>query len=691
MKTKILFAVAALWCAVAQAEVAPVSETEALTWKRYVLPLPHEMSLTAVVRLRPTSVAFKLRAKAGALEQQALSELQGLFQEKAGITPTGKEFEILLGVLDDQGAIDGVPVANADRLNALPNRDQAYLIQPDGQQRLVIAALSERGVYYGARTLHQLLEFKISKDKVTIPLVSVVDWPDLEERGFWHMPLNQIPWLTSMKLNHFHATTRFSVQPDKKIVPSITTYIVNDREGQQRWSVPFANARLYAAEVVPGIIHMDFWEVIYSMKWTCCPGFEEAFPELLGKGESAKSPYFGSRKQRVLCATNPLLIKILADIMTTLAGWGAAEVNVWMSEYSGQCGCERCMKEGQFQAEVRSAVEAWRTVRKGYPELKLSVFFGIGGGGKKYPEKAIDEILASLPPEVTFCASGGIRGSALADYAARGGRVASYALIQLSPWQRYSSGDIERRIQYLSAKQYHGALQFYPGYYRADVKKLFDYRLSALAEYSWNAQGRSAREFAAAWATRQGFKNPEKFAEWAELAASPELSRPQSRRPQSRLPYGLGNDLSGSWLSRLPQMIAERKMDESLKQITPEEMDKSIAACQKALELARQLESPDIAAETEDWLRYCQLERQGYRLVDQTVGADLDSETDKQALRQTLKDFQEAMGAYIEAMNTEVDNLNVNKSLTQGLKASSEALQTLLAKVVQELAKQGVQ
>jgi hypothetical protein len=44
----------------------------------------------------------------------------------------------------------------------------------------------------------------------------------------------------------------------------------------------------------------------------------------------------------------------------------------------------------------------------------------------------------------------------------------------------------------------------------------FRFNVEGSAEWTWNSKGRSTREFAIAYAMRQGYKDPEKFAEWSE-------------------------------------------------------------------------------------------------------------------------------------------------------------------------------
>jgi hypothetical protein len=42
------------------------------------------------------------------------------------------------------------------------------------------------------------------------------------------------------------------------------------------------------------------------------------------------------------------------------------------------------------------------------------------------------------------------------------------------------------------------------------------FNVEAAAEWTWNARGRTPREFALSWAVRRGLKDPEKFAAWSE-------------------------------------------------------------------------------------------------------------------------------------------------------------------------------
>jgi len=179
----------------------PVAKDEAQGWLNHLLPLPHEITIAKSVTIKPADLGIVVKTDAGPVQRQILADLTALFQERAGQAPSGTAFQIILGVLDEKGQIEGHTVTDAVRLKSCPNSVQAYIIRPDGNNRLVVAALNEKGLYYGGQTLRQLLAAKLTRDAVTIPLATVTDWPDMEERGVWHAPFKAMPWMAALKLN----------------------------------------------------------------------------------------------------------------------------------------------------------------------------------------------------------------------------------------------------------------------------------------------------------------------------------------------------------------------------------------------------------------------------------------------------------------------------------------------------------
>ena len=105
------------------------------------------------------------------------------------------------------GSGKNIPASISERLPELPNADQAYAIVSSPESKTItIVANEPPGLLYGAATLSQLMRTQkreISKEtKITVPFVNIVDWPDMEERGFWLTPRKTtIPFFSEWKLN----------------------------------------------------------------------------------------------------------------------------------------------------------------------------------------------------------------------------------------------------------------------------------------------------------------------------------------------------------------------------------------------------------------------------------------------------------------------------------------------------------
>ena len=105
-------------------------------------------------------------------------------------------------------ASDNCPLEIRAALGNLPNRDQACAIQPverkESGRGLLLAAETPLGLLYAARTLSQILGTPPSDpaQKMSVPKVTVCDWPDLAERGLWGGNAAQdLAWMAERKLN----------------------------------------------------------------------------------------------------------------------------------------------------------------------------------------------------------------------------------------------------------------------------------------------------------------------------------------------------------------------------------------------------------------------------------------------------------------------------------------------------------
>ncbi len=470
----------------------PVSAQDARLWSRWTIPLPRHLTITRQVVISPTDVGIRLRRGAGDLEQSAADQLSALFIARTGSPPRGNAFRIVIGICDEAGRLNDVDVVEHNTLNALPNAGQAYVIKPVGDNALYLTALDARGVFYAARTLCQLLERSLTAEQVAIPLVEVLDWPDLEERGQWGGScMRDIEWLASYKMNLIEPNAQLSVSSDG--TGSATTAL--DR---------LEAARLHALNYVPHITHME-----HLTRY----GLYEAYPELRGVGEKAKYTDLYAP-----CASKPQFAQVLADFICDLAAVdGITDICAWLSETHVQCGCDDCTAGGQFALEARAIVNAWRLAREKHPGIRLRILLTQGS------YETNDRVLAEIPPEVgvTYYDGGRTYDSSkepmiyplLEQFAAAGGWLGCYPQLTASwrivcPWT--GPQFIHARMNEFVDKK----LSCLCGYATPDNRP-YAFNIIASAEWSWNAKGRSPREFAAAWATREGFSDPDAVAEWA--------------------------------------------------------------------------------------------------------------------------------------------------------------------------------
>ena len=493
-----LAAGAVLALGMSAAGAVPVNADKPDQWLNWVIPLPKEASIKRQVTLPAGEVKLTLRAGAEGLEQNALRKLQGLFYDKAGVTDAAAgQFEILLGVCDAQGRIGGVTVPDASRLHALPNREQAYLIRPLGTNQLVLTALDARGVFYAALTLRQLLEARFKDDSVSVPLAVVTDWPDLAERGLWGgSAARDIEWMAERKMNVVEFHSPHSVDEQGKASASVDPALM--RRGH-----------LNAVNMVPIIQHLNHMG---------SRGVYSAYPDLKGKGKAAEL----NTEYGVLhtpCASNPKLREILADWMRGFASQqGATDVCCWLSELEKhRCECGECAKASHHALEARACVEAWRLAREQFPKLRIRILLTQGSYDKN------NTVLDEVQPEVGVTYYDGLRTydvstnrmvyPLLEKHAAKGSWLGIYPTL-FPHWRYVSPWSCPQFIKFRMTEYVDKKLANMTGYVAPD-NRLFDFNVTAAAEWAWNAHGRTERQFSLAWATRQEFDQPERVADWA--------------------------------------------------------------------------------------------------------------------------------------------------------------------------------
>ena len=617
------------------AEVVSMTSQEESMCLRHLIPLPHEISIGKKITLKPSAISIKPAGKADGIVRNAFGEMVNLFKEKTGSMPNGNDFTIVIGIAGDDGKLDGTVVRNYNRSKSLPNNEQAYIIQPDGEKALLITGLNGKGVYYAAATLIQLLEPFMSEKSVTIPLAEVVDWPDLEERGLWNFqdPPTWIPWLSSLKLNYgkMAATKLHTVEKGKKNHATI------DKELMMK-------ARLTGFNYLPFIMHFNFLHGY---------GLFREYPELAGIGDSALSGRYFAHKSgsqhRVPCMSKPLFTDILTEWMMDIASQGADEVSCWLSERPAQCGCDECTAIGQFVLEARACVDAWRETMKTYPDFIIRLFISTTTAEKYY------RVCAEAPPEVRLercCASWVERvlhmprdlyvNTLFDRYASEGRWVANYD-VPLGSYGRVDTPEfkipcssahrIRDFVSQLIERKYAGAYGMMA--WNSVGEETYGFNLNALAEWSWNRDGRSEKEFVIAWATREGYKNPEAVAEWSEIMGPIEFDVYDSEFP-----------VCYSW-GQATQMVENKErpyLGEGLFRyyLSPDDFDKKIAACNRAHKIAGQFENTYLADETAVVRSYVNLVKHVYLVAELVATDELTTLESQNVLREHLAGLEKA-------------------------------------------------
>jgi len=605
---------------------APEAARDVGGWLRWVIPLPKEIKIEQQVTLPAAEVAITLREGADALERSAARKLRTLFREKAGIEgPENPSFEILLGVCDAEGRIGSVTVPDAARLPELPNREQAYLVRPLQPDRLVLAALDSRGVFYAALTLRELLESKFRGDSVTIPLAVVTDWPDMPERGEWGQSATRdVEWLAERKMNLVEFHTKHEVDKAGAPVTGISQSLL--RRG-----------RLNAVKMVPIISHLN---------GMARRGVYEVYPELRGKGDTAR--HRGSESNWAPCASSPKLLELVAGWMRGYAAAGVRDVCCWLSESKGvYCSCDSCSKAGAYALETRAFVQAWRLARRDFPDLRIRVLLTQGSYSMN------DKVLAEIPPEVgvTYYDGGRTYDSSrdpmiyplLEEYAGQGRWLGCYP--QLTPsWRIVSPWSGPQFIKYRMTEFVDKKVVSLGGYVVPD-NRLFDFNVTAAAEWSWNAHGRDEREFALAWATRKGFSSPDAVADWAVMLG-----------PVAWDIYG-ARLVSNYFFhpAAIEGMVAARAkpvFGQGMFRYIPDaaHLARNLEVCRAAMNLAARCGSPAIKAETRAVTTYYEMLDQLCSMCTLVAGHSTLDAPQRQALQQHMNRLALAGALNVEAL-----------------------------------------
>ncbi len=618
------------------AEVVPVPAPEAARWLDHLIPLPKEISVQRAVRLPAGEVVVSVPEAAGPAAQRGAELLRAALAGPEGAPAATGSFQIRLA-LADAGS------ATARRLSELRNSDQAYTIAPEGDQALVLTALADQGLYYAALTVRDLIAARAEGGVVTIPLLTVTDWPDLAERGLWGgNSANDIEWMAAHKMNLVETHVRLGVDEQGRGTAAVSAQMLE-------------LARSNALKLVPIVPHLEQIE---------STGIFERLPQTAGRGDPEK--WAKSGHVRPACWSQPDTVRVLGDWMVALAGHeGVTDLCVWLSENAVKCECEQCADKNQFALETAAILAGYERARQVKPDLGLRILLTQGS----YESNEL--VLSMVPPGVgvTYYHGGKTYDSSrdpmiyplLEQWAARGNWLGCYPQLTAS-WRIVCPWSGPQFIRYRMTEFVDKGLSCLCGYATPN-NRLYEFNIAAAAEWSWNAHGRDETQFARAFFTRRGLADPEAAAEWAVTLGPVGWDIYGGRIPY----YWVYGSAAASLEARRAPTLGTgwyRYLE------TPERFEEDLAAVARATEIAQRLDDPLLIVETKVIGGYLTMLKMFYDMS--VIVASPQPPTEEQ--RQQLN---EQMYAMAQAAADAADGLQAWESTCGGGIGGSRLLDTI--------------
>ncbi len=481
----------------------PLQPQDVDDWLLHVVPLPKQVALHSKVTVPVAELCLvgtsehgpatgELKTWAAELREAGLKEMP---------SPDKARLLIIAGPLAEDNTLQGHAVPEADRLRQAGNADQAYSISNPDDRTVLVAGDTPVGAYYGILTLRQLMMPTLRQGDagatIEAPLGSILDWPDLAERGLWGGSANRdIEWMAQRKMNLVESHCKGLTVTDEGL--GLAEFDKTLIERGARCGV----------KVVPIVTHLDQLERT---------GLFRVFPETLGEGDPEKWPY-GGTTVRPACFSNPRTARALADWIVSLASQPeVTDISVWLSEHHVACACDKCREKGQFVLEAEAVNRGYELALEARPDIKLRVLLTQGS------YQFNDQVISALSPEIgiTYYDGGRTYDSSrnpmiyplLEQYAAQGGWLGCYPQLTAS-WRIVCPWTGPQFIKARMVEFVDKGLQCLCGYATPD-NRYYDFNVTAAAEWSWNAHGRDERQFARAYFTKKGLADPTAAADWA--------------------------------------------------------------------------------------------------------------------------------------------------------------------------------
>lgn len=546
--------------------VRQLSKQDLDRWSCYTTPLPKQMDIKGEIDVPKGAASLEI---AGADNHPVYDEIRKQFAETCGAT-TGKAFSVVI-------QIGG---AQSEPLKKLANSGQSYSIA-NSAESLTITAFGPHGAYYGWKTLQQLINGRSTTATLKMPVLTVTDWPDMDRRGIWGVDnYNHLEWLTDRKMNHMEQIRSRDIDADGKwFTPAKKGVEILENESAR-----------YASHYAPVVLHLE--QVLNQ-------NMLNRYPEMKA---------IDATHERAMCYAQPKTVEMISEwIYDSAKVSTSCEVDVWLTENilgKRGCQCDACRPNHHCVNEVRAIMTAWDTAKKKLGK-DIVIYLLTSESSEDYNK----QIFAEIPKDVriwyyhSLLTYNTIRQPMLRSYLADEAKRGRWMGVcpNLDGWTHtnqpfHGAEFIKYRMSEFIDKHQSGLL----GYPTPRVH-YNRFNVEAAAEWTWNLNGRNTRDFAYSYAVRQGFKDPEKFAEWSETLGTVSWDVYGSSWPfgQTRdipepakvtLKTGKLWDLGFVWWDCYPSPWGNVENEAKL--------NADVAAAERAIQLAREMGRPELMAES---------------------------------------------------------------------------------------------
>jgi len=459
-------------------------------WTKRVIPLPKKMEVPDFAAVAPDEAFVTMPRVQDPRLETAARLLRRFARGRQG-------FQFRLTLADGN-----CPEIIRRALREAANNDQAYAIEPlreNGRlSGLLLAANSPLGLLYAARTLDQLVAPSTPPNpKVEIPAATILDWPDLGERGLWGGNAAQdLAWLAERKFNVIEIHPQLGFNGDGSPSASLDRALLDE-------------ASRLGVKVVPIILHLEQLEATGLFKY---------HPEVAATPDPSKP--LPTDYTPGVCFSNPKTVELLAGWMGLLLDLpGVSEVDVWLSEMEGGCFCPKCAGQNPYAMEAQGIQNAFDKVKPTRPRASLRILL------TQASYDSNDKVLAVARPDTKIIYYDGGRTYDSSH------RPMIYPLLAAYAWEHWlgvypqltnswrtvfpfsSPQFILARMQEFEAKHLRSMIG-----YATPSDRYYEFNITAAAEWSWSNHGRRAGDFAEAYALRRSIGEPARLAEWVEKA-----------------------------------------------------------------------------------------------------------------------------------------------------------------------------